>query len=340
MPRDETEHPCTANRRFRRAVGRLACGFAIGLRATCSVIRADPSTSQSASTTAPTTRPKSSARLESSALDRAVGILAQEYEAALKDPEKPVRVECDYFRANPSPHVTPAGVLAMLERTASGDPRVACYVKWQLLSAVEGKFNDTLAPRAAAVYGKLPPLAVRPGMSDRDKRELDVLAQGQQHDAEEQVENRLLDRLAKFNAYNSPLLRLRDELYAKLPPRYDALAAGWADAGERLVCGVHEAEVRPLVKALLADTTAWLNDSSATPRTSRELRNLSRAVARLGSPGPTYYESVKWRAGENRFVWRSRSVSLDGDGAVRSLAEELAVRTRRAEAISATTRSN
>jgi len=40
------------------------------------------------------------------------------------------------------PH--PEVVVAALEKSASTDPRAEAYVKWQLLSGVDGKFAEAL----------------------------------------------------------------------------------------------------------------------------------------------------------------------------------------------------
>src|SRR6266568_4262795 len=48
--------------------------------------------------------------------------------------------------------VTAEAVVKALEASVSGGPGVQAYVKWQLLSAVVGKFPDDLVKRAIAVY--------------------------------------------------------------------------------------------------------------------------------------------------------------------------------------------
>jgi hypothetical protein len=282
------------------------------------------SDSRANQTTRPATRP---ARSEGADLARAIDMLAREYEAVLKDPEQPVRVECDYFRQNPSGSVTAAGVLAVLERqTSSGDLRVASYVKWQLLSGVDGKFDGPLAARAVAVYRGLPPLMVRPGTTTRDRKELDLAARGRSHDQQEAIEYKLLEQVGRFNAQNASLLRLRDELYAKLPVNYAAIAAGFDDAAERLAAGLADADFAPFVRRLVEDTRAWTVSGAPSPR---ELQSIHRTVSRLAvTRGPTSYSHLKWRPSENRLAWIEQSFTLNEKGILDDLAKELTDRLR------------
>ena len=52
--------------------------------------------------------------------------------------------------------VTPEVILTELEKTLSTDARADVYVKWQLLSGIDGKFPEALTARAIRAYRNTP----------------------------------------------------------------------------------------------------------------------------------------------------------------------------------------
>src|SRR5438045_2517767 len=78
-----------------------------------------------------------------------VAALVKEIETYLKDPKQgKLRDACDYFKENPSADVTQEQVVGVLEKSVGRNDLVNAYVKWQVLSAVPGKFDVKLAGRA------------------------------------------------------------------------------------------------------------------------------------------------------------------------------------------------
>jgi hypothetical protein len=67
----------------------------------------------------------------------AITALRKEYMGFVKDPKATLREKSDYFKENPA-EVTPDAILKALEGSITGDAALQAYVKWQLLSGVEG----------------------------------------------------------------------------------------------------------------------------------------------------------------------------------------------------------
>jgi hypothetical protein len=287
-----------------------------------------------ASTRPATTR--SARDRESIALAKAVGALSTEFYAVMKDPEKPVRVECNYFKQNPSPDVTPAGILSICERrvaptTNPDDVRIQAYVKWQLLSGVTDRFDDSLAKRAIEAYRRSPSLMIRPGISSDDRRELEAWARGHGEEDAETVEYKLDERVGRFNKYNMPQLRLRDALYERLPVRYESMLAALDDLSARLSCGVDEVDIAPLVKRLAGDAKSWL-ESSDPPPTQAQIASMARGVERLAKQRVEFYTGLKWNHEQRLLLWQTRSITADENGVLTALAAELNARASAAAA--------
>src|SRR4051812_28458017 len=102
------------------------------------------------------------------AVTAAIQALQKEFAAHAKEPQKnKLRDKSDYFKANPSPDATPELIMKGLEGSVSGGYAAEAYVKWQLLSGIEGKFPDDLVKRAVAVYRRAPSPANHPGLDHR-----------------------------------------------------------------------------------------------------------------------------------------------------------------------------
>src|SRR5687768_2271784 len=75
-------------------------------------------------------------------LESAVAELRREYLAHQKDAlNAPLRTACDYFAENPQ-DVPPSAVFNLLEKPDGKEPRLAAYVKWQLLGALPATLED------------------------------------------------------------------------------------------------------------------------------------------------------------------------------------------------------
>ena len=215
--------------------------------------------------------------------------------------------------------IAQASVLAILERTG-GDSRVESYVKWQLLSAVEGRFDESIASRAIAAYRKSPALMLRPGVSESDRSELDKLAAGQTQDALDSVDQKLIDKLGPFNAYNAPVLRYRNDLYARLPVQYESLQAGYDDLAQRLSAGIDDVDVKSLLQSLITNTRAWLE----TKPNANQLATLANLVNKLAvSKGPVHYVGVSWNKHQRRLMWSTAQRDLNFANQLQQLATDL-----------------
>ena len=112
----------------------------------------------------------------------------------------------------------------------------------------------------------------------------------------------MIDQTAKDNFY---LLKYRDGLFAKLPPSFDALAAGFEDAVVRVDSGIDAGEhTRAVLKAL----PEWANN--APPE---QLKQMSRALEQIQKKkGPEYYNKTSWSESTRKMSWTKASESLSG----------------------------
>lgn len=167
----------------------------------------------------------------------AVAALQKEYESHVKEPKKnPIRSKSDYFKQNPSPDATPEAILRALEGSVSGGYSADAYVKWQLLSGLSGKFPEALAKRAVAVYRRAPGPSSHPGV---DHRAMNRAIMGVQKDRIGVIQKEFDAAVAEVDRGNRVVLEYRNDLYSHLPPTYETLSAGLADAGERAMCGLN-----------------------------------------------------------------------------------------------------
>lgn len=165
--------------------------------------------------------------------------LQKEYQAYVKEPKSnKLREKSDYFgKGNaPSADITPEVVLKSLEASVSGGPGAEAYVKWQLLSAVQGKFADDLVKRVVSVYHRSPSPGTHPGA---DKRRLTKLVERMKKDQVPEIQKEFDQALGQFREDNKVITAYRDELYSRLPPKLEALSAGLEDAIDRAGHGLN-----------------------------------------------------------------------------------------------------
>jgi hypothetical protein len=232
--------------------------------------------------------------------------LLKEYLHAVKEKKaEGLREKCDYFTTNPAEGLTPELILAALEKPIGGnDPRADAYVKWQLLSGLEGKFPETLKARAIKVYRAAPSPAAHPGLNHMLlERQLNTVGT-MRSDREASINKDVGDVVTNYRLQIEPILSYRDELLARLPPGYDTIAAALGDAYDRVV---HGAPANEFWSSLSATIRSWAL-TSAEPA---QMRQLAAAITKLKETvkdekfRPYYrvlwtdndsYKGLKWQA--------------------------------------------
>ena len=255
------------------------------------------------------------------AIEEAVSLLRREYLSRQQDPAAtPLRRQSNYFLDN-STKLDPKSLVAALERpvlTDKGarDPHLAAYVKWQLLSGGPETFEGDLLTRVLEVYRKAPVPATRVGMSEYDRKKLDVLLASTKPDGHVRLEDKLDGAVKKTAESNKAALAYRDELYARLPPGYDTFALGLADGYARLSAG---AATKDHMKRVVDGLKAWAASGDARPK---QCAALAQIVYKLRSErGPKYYVSIGTRGGKP--YWVTRTETLYDDDKLRALQEFL-----------------
>jgi hypothetical protein len=167
----------------------------------------------------------------------AIAALQKEYQAYLKDPKaNRIRTKSDYFKDHPNADVTPEVVVKALEASVSGGAGTEAYVKWQLLSAIPGKFPDELLKRAISVYHHAPMPSENPGM---DHKGLKRAINGIRKEQIATIQKDFDQAMVQFKDSNEVFLSYRDDLYSRLPVKLDAIYAGLEDVEERAGHGLN-----------------------------------------------------------------------------------------------------
>ncbi|HEY7088251.1 MAG TPA: hypothetical protein VH518_09195 [Tepidisphaeraceae bacterium] len=263
---------------------------------------------------APASKP-AAADPQTAIINKAAEDLAREVDTFLHNPEKSIRKEADYFKDNPSPQVTPEGILRVLERPLNGDPGLQAYVKWQLLSGVPKVFEDKLAARAGNAYVHAPTPAPRPGVTQADQQALNREMYQNQSKMDE-VNARYQKQIADFNAAHEPILKYRALLWARLPLTPETLAAGFEDVGARVAAGVRFDD---FLDTLLGSARNWVLDGRASPR---QLAVMAQVVEKVKNTKPPAYYDKAYVSSKGTPYWKSKTAaSADAKG---SLTEFLA----------------
>jgi hypothetical protein len=190
----------------------------------------------------------------------AVTALLREYQTVMKEKKgEGLREKSDYFTAENRPeNLTPEAVLAALEKPTNLDARADAYVKWQLLSALDGKFPEALKARAIRAYRNAPPPAEHPYRNHGPlDRRLAVLRN--KPEAEVGINNDVSGAIEQYRLYVDPILDYRDEFYNRLPTGYDTLVAGVQDTFDRVSRGAPASE---FWKKVGGQIRAWALTSS------------------------------------------------------------------------------
>jgi hypothetical protein len=252
------------------------------------------------------------AKAESAAVDVAILDLKREYAASLKTPDTaPLRPQCTYFLDHPpaSP-LSPEAVVAALDKPVGNDPRVAAYVRWQLLSAAPKKFESDpkLLPLLLEAYRRAPAPPPRLGLSPQDQAKLDALLTRARKEDDATLSAKLEEQSTKDAEAGKPILAYRDELYARLPTTYETLLAGFEDAHDRTLAaaggGTQDAHAAQVVK----DAQAWAQSGQADPKQCGQLAELVAKLRHVRSP--PYYARATLRRGADRLSWATKTDSV------------------------------
>jgi hypothetical protein len=227
---------------FKLSLGALLLVLSAGARAAAENARAATPPPAAKANSAPD--PKSIA-----AVNAAAAVLVKEAQAGLSESgaaTKPkLREKSDYFGATPPAAITPDAIVMALDRTQSSDARVDAYVKWQLLSAVPGKFATELVPKALGAYRHAPEPYSHPGL-DRSRLQSMLFRIGiTKKESIGPLNEEFGGAIAKFNKQNEYVLRYRNDMYAHLPggDNGDAMMAGLEDVFTRVRHGVNSKDI-------------------------------------------------------------------------------------------------
>jgi hypothetical protein len=185
----------------------------------------------------------------------------------------------------------------------AGDARAQAYVKWQLLSALGGKFPDELKARAIKAYRNAPVPTEHPA---RNRQEMDRRLNRigiMNADAEVGINQELGDAIARYRLYIEPMLEYRDEFYKRLPGGYDTLVAGVQDTFDRVSQGAPATEfwrtVGGQVRAWALTATEpdrMYEMSSALLKLNAYVKNeQNRPVYRVIYANEGNYQGLKWQ---------------------------------------------
>ena len=209
----------------------------------------------------------------------AIAALLAEYQTAIKNnKEDALRAKSDYFLKEKNSAITPEIILSELEKPIGADPRAEAYVKWQLLSGVDGKFSDALKARAIKAYRSAPMPPNHPGI-DHDALQKALNRMGaNKADLEVPINKELTDAIEKYRTAVKPFLAYRDEFYTRLSPGYETFLAAFFDMYSRVSRG---AEALNMWKDLDKGIRAWALKSNEAARMyalSGDLANLHELV--------------------------------------------------------------
>ena len=215
------------------------------------------------------------------AMNAAVADLLKEAKsiyAPTPSPDAKPRGAADYFPPDAPPDgITPAAILSAIERPVDRDPRVDCYVKWQLLSGMPSPVPPELLQRLMVAYRRAPEPFDHPGLN-RSRLSAAVFKIGVMHkEALPKLKEDYDATLAANKDQNYPILRYRETLFSRLPPGADAFFAAINDLAVRTRHGVPSYEMWDQIAASIK---AWTTVGSPD---QRECAALAKALNDLKS---------------------------------------------------------
>jgi hypothetical protein len=235
---------------------------------------------------------------------KAVEVLTKEFEAHERDAINELRKTADYFVREPDGEVTVEVVLGALERQINRDLRVDSYVKWQLLSAVKERMEGKYGPRALAIYQRAPQVEMRPGMEEREKRQLSaVLPQGRvDSEAVDEINREWRERVFKAQQANDPILKYREELFGKLPLSGAMFKLGLQDAYTRVMRGFSSEQFVAGMDEPLRD---WSREAKPGELTALAvlMENVANELGGKTPRQPEYLTQVRQGEKDGRLTW-------------------------------------
>jgi hypothetical protein len=233
-----------------------------------------------------------------------VAALVKEVETYVKDPKSgKLRDACDYFKENPSADVTQEQVVGVLERNVGRGDLVNAYVKWQVLSAVPGKFDVKLAGRALSAYRNAPRPTPRPGMTASEQRSLQRVVQKMNEEKMGEINDQMTEAVSRWREGNRPITAYRDALFQRLPAALVTFEAGFADALQRADAGM---ESRVHLEALVSAIKSW----AAGDVKPNELAAVAQMANRAKGYMPAeYYNKVQHK--EGMYEWTPGRAAVD-----------------------------
>ena len=253
-------------------------------------------------------------------IQAAVKELLREYQDAKKNNTSLPRTKPDYFADKPEkPELL--SVLRALSKPVVSDAQADAYVRLQLLSALPTKLEGEIGLESAKLMAVAPALVPMPGVSDKEKQELDriasrvsvndissTLSQWQQHQDETEAKN--LTSIA-----------YRENLYDRLPESRARIDAGLEDVRQRIVAGI---DVRKYFGEIGADVRAF----AQTTDRPRELRSLAQSIRVMSDQlKTTIYDTLEYNEQQRRATWKQRDIRIN-DRSAKELIEFLDARSR------------
>jgi len=233
-----------------------------------------------------------------------VAVLQKEFQAYAKDPSaNTIRTKSNYFTEHPSTEATPDNIMKALEGSIAGGPGVEAYVKWQLLSAIPGKFAPERLKRGIAVYHRAPmPIEPHPGL---DHYRLKRAINGIRKEEVSQVQHEFDAAVHHFKDVNEVFISYRDELFAHLPVSLESINVGLEDVEERASRGLN-------ANTLFDNVAAAIKSWSISQAKPSEVRSIGQTILNIKSalaqedykPYTKIVDNKGWR-------WEATGVVID-----------------------------
>lgn len=260
---------------------------------------------RAAATTRPTTSRSRTTRRESGpAIPPAATTAVKELRAEFESGD--LRSTSDYLTRSPNAELTTEVLLNILQRRCGDTETMDAYIKWQLLSGLPDKLTEEYGDAGRDAYEASPQLTIRPGMSEQDMRALD--REARRVDDPMQLTGMLMNEVRRVDLLNDPVLKFRDELFARLPDGHDTFMLALKDLYDRGMSGISPRTHCRLITQRIA---AWTQNAKPA-----EAASLYGAVSELlFAQMPEYYDSLQANRDAGGYTWiRRRAVVNEGGG--------------------------
>ncbi len=253
-------------------------------------------------------------------IQAAVKELLREYQDAKKNNISMPRTKPDYFVDKPEkPELL--SVLRALSKPVVSDAEADAYVRLQLLSALPTKLEGEIGLESAKLMAVAPALVPMPGVSDKEKQELDRIASRVSVNDVSSALSQWQQHQDETEAKNLTSIKYRENLYARLPGSRARIDAGLEDVRQRVVAGI---DVRKYFGEIGADVRAF----AQTTDRPRELRSLSQSIRVMNDQlKTTIYDTLEYNEQQRRATWKRRDVRINEKSA-KELIEFLDARSR------------